>query len=209
MDATEKRLYRRYITTRDSEDHARLISHAMRAGHIDRDKVALCAYLNDPMAQGLFFSFVRTNCFLYFDHALKNIEPADTFPHLNKWGQEATIKAGCGVIRALARKVYETNPPWFDDIGLFANSSHTYKSPRRPTERTGLSLLAAKYRFAPAFGLTTVASRAFNSLLQCLSRGFSNPGIGSCRIANGFLDDSQMWPSMLEYIKPWALGEYA
>ena len=222
MDATEKRLYRRYLTSQDSEDHAALISHAMRAGHIKEDRVALCAYLKDPVCAGLFFDFVRTGCFLYFDHAMGNREPADVFPHIRKWGTEATIRMGCGVIKALAKRNYKKEPKWICDIDAFANIAHTYRrfpriantldelNERRSQwnkESIGIAAFARDYKVK--FGLITSAARAFNSLLTALKNGWPYPGLGPLRIANGFLDDSAMWSAMVEYIKPWALGEYA
>jgi hypothetical protein len=186
----------------------------MRAKHIDEDKVALLAYLKDPVAQGLFFSFVRTGCFLYFDHALGNREPADTFGHIRKWGDVVTIKAGCGVIKALARKFYKIEPAWVKDVDFFANNAHLYKPHRHgrygsrvwSKEESGLGAAANTYK--RRFKRLSPATSAFSSLIFYLSRGYPNPGIDVLRIGNGHLDDSTMWLSMVEYLKPWALGEY-
>jgi hypothetical protein len=182
---------------------------AIRAGELNSDHVALCAYLKDPACENVFFSFVRNNRFFYFKHALENQEPADIIPNIRRWGTEATILAGCGVIRALARKNYLRRPRWYNDVEVFVKAASEYEPKTRGRGfNNAVPLLAQKYRFSSQFGLSTPASRAFGSLIGELMHGMRWPGIDSCRIANGFLDDGAMLDGMIEYIKPWALGEF-
>ncbi len=210
MDIIIRTNQRRGLSTQCVWDRARSVIGGIRAGELKRDHVAVCAYLQDSVCQKVFYDFVRNNCFLYFEHALKNREPRDIIPHLRKWGWEVTIKAACGVIRAMARKSIVPLPTWYDDLAIFSNVAHSYV-PRRlfqvePPVHTKLYTLAMAYRL-PRASLGVQA--ALRSLVCDLKREDTFPGISSLRIANGHLDDGEMLEGMLEYLRPWALGDYA
>jgi hypothetical protein len=221
MDLTLRKNLQRYRATQDAWDHARVIKQAIRIGELDADRVALCAYLGDLSCKNVFFNFIRNNCFLYFEHALKNREPRDIIPHVRKWGGEATIKAACGAIKALARSEKPHLNLHGGPLSLFAMYAHTHV-PRRPFglpgspqwKNTTVEIVETKIRTVALAhrslhsGRAFFAARAFKSLRWDITNAAAFPGIRAMIVANGHLDDDKMLTGMLEYIKPWALGEY-
>lgn len=204
MDRTSQRLRRRYHETLDVHDWAKWIAHEIRAGNLEKDSVALMAYLKHPGCQLVFSDFVRGNTFLYFNHAMRNDEPNDIRGHLRKWGNRATITAACGVIMLLANRSYMGLPMWTKDVGTVSTLAHTYQ-PRKSTELRKV----ARESINSARGVSSLSQRLFNSLLRNIKYGRNYPGLDVIRIANGWTSDECILKGMRQGVSFWTLGDYA
>lgn len=215
MEATRATL-RRYLATHDTWDYARALNTAIRHGQLNRDNIALCAYLGEPACKKVFFNNFLANTFYYFSHSLRLDEPLFIIQNLRKWGNRATITATCGVIRYLSGVTYmrNTQPTWFPLLEEIERLAHTYKRRNAFATSNDLDAIGALRKFVegqsyPSVGINTLPRRILESLFTAIRWGRPWPGVSSLRIANGFMDDEKLTQSMLAGVKHWAMGEYA
>lgn len=210
MDATLRQSFRHYLTTHDSYDYARFLVNNIRAGRLLQDNVALCAYLGDEKSRLVFPGAFMANTFYYFSHSLRVDEPKHIITNLRKWGHRATLTATCGVIKYLCSITYMRGPAWLSTLDEIYKRADQYK-PRnlfkteKPDGLRGYLLDNLEY----PRGISTLPLRLFENLFGSIRWGRKYPGVSTLTIANGHMDDYQLYSSMLSGVRSWALGEYA
>lgn len=210
MDHQLRSAIRRYHSTQNINDHARAISIALHFGELQRDKIALCAYLGHQPSRILFSHLFQANTFYYFQNLLRVDEPVHVIYNLRHWGRVAPVIAVCGVIKG-AFSDQQSRPEWFRHISHICQANTTitdiYQYFSKVLEdralRTRLTFMRYRggaRRFDPDY--------LFETLLYDFQYGIHFPGTNALYWANAYLEDATLASSMVNTVASWALGEY-
>ena len=126
MDRRLRAFERAYRESGGIEDHARYLREALRCDLIDKDRIALCAFLGHGAAQKTIPECVRNDRIIYFDRAIPNIEVLDIIDGLALWGPLVLLVGAVGVCKPIYdsindpeyRKCYELCSEYVDGPSL-------------------------------------------------------------------------------------------
>jgi len=218
MDNQLQRYLRAYRAG-ELDVHPQVLSRALRIGHLDKDRIALCAFLGHPAANQVLSDVVRNDRFIWFDKPIPNGELRDLINSLPVWGPKTVMMASLGTIECVAKllKLNKHNFPF----GIFENPQELIGLMAKYIEGKPIKVLRLKIRKVQRVGgrlwaRTGNLSKAqfqiygLERIIEALQFEITQQKYGTyaLRKANGIFSDNTIYEGIRNRIYPWALGEW-
>lgn len=206
MDNRLRRLQRAHAESKDVHTHAAYIREGIRSGELDKDRIALCAFLGHEAARISIPECVRNDRILYFNRAIPNVEIREIAAGLPFWGPLTVLVGSVAVAEPLcdALEVHRFNRPDIRDaLGVFEKCKEYVNN---PTKELRIDL---RKNGRVVIGYSNYANQVRmiqNIRSQIIYKKRYN--ITTLLIASSLLDDDIFMSSLRNRIYPWVLREF-
>jgi len=207
MDRRFRQTERAYRESGGLYEHASYLRAGIRSGDLDKDRVALCAFIGHEAAQLAIPECVRNDRFIYFNRAIPNREIREVSAGLPHWGPMVVLVGSVGVAEPIcqAMEVHRNNRQDIADALDVFEKCRGYVD--NPTKKVRIDLRKN--------GRVTITYSNYTNQLKMIQNIRSQIvykkryNITALLAATSLLDDDIFMTALRQKIYPWVLREFA